>query len=66
MLIYIQNVFDKEICNKLFGDLSNHIYQKWIDSDFNLVNFLSKLDNQNKLHFMKWAKYKRKCYIKSL
>ena len=58
--IFMQCHFSKEVCNELFGDLSEHIYIKWLDSDFNIINFLSSLDSRNKQKMFIWAEYSLK------
>ena len=54
-LLCVQDNFNKQICDTLFGDLSNHIYYKWLDSEYNILNFLSKLDDNNKDTLLKWG-----------
>jgi hypothetical protein len=57
ILLYIQNSFNLHISDKLFGDLSQHIFNKWLNSDNNILNFITKLDNNNKQLLLKWGKY---------
>lgn len=52
---YIQNIFCKEICDKIFENSSDHIYEKWVESNYNLLNFLSKLDVYNRLKILQWV-----------
>jgi hypothetical protein len=48
---YIQNNLYLDIITNIWGNDSNHFYKKWLNSDNNIILFLSKLDdnNQNKL-----------------
>ena len=51
----LQNNFNKGISNKVFGELSNHLFQKWLKCDRNILNFISMLDPIHKKKLLKWA-----------
>ena len=53
-MIEITN-FSKQISDGIFQELSDHLYSKWIDSDFNLLDFMNKLDANNKYVLLKWG-----------
>lgn len=52
---FMQCHFSKEVCDKIFSDLSDHIYIKWEEADFNIITFLSFLDSGNKQKMFIWA-----------
>ncbi len=47
-LLEMQCNFSKYISDKIFGNLSNHLFQKWLKCNNNIVSFLSRLDAVNK------------------
>lgn len=47
--VYLKNSFGKNICDKIFGSKSDHLYEKWIETNTNIVSFLIKLDENNKI-----------------
>ena len=51
----LQNNFNKEISNRVFGDLSNHLFHKWLKCERNILNFISMLDPIHKKKLLKWA-----------
>lgn len=56
LLISIQANFNKRICDIIFKDMSDHIFKKWVSSDYNLLSFLTRLDSENKyklIHYFK-------------
>ena len=55
IFMFMQTNFNKYICDQLFGELSDHIYDKWIYCDQNLLNFLSMLDRDNKIIVLEWG-----------
>ena len=55
ILIKIQNNYNKEISNRIFGELSNHLYSKWLNCNKNILAFISQLDYSNKTKFFKWV-----------
>ena len=55
MFIFIQSNFNKNICDILYSELSNHLFNKWLKCDGNILNFISMLDNNNKLIILKWG-----------
>jgi len=55
VFLKLQNDFNKEISNRVFGDLSTHLFHKWLNCDRNILNFISMLDNSNKNKLLHWA-----------
>lgn len=55
VFLRLQNDFNKGISNKVFGDLSNHLFNKWLNCERNMLNFISILDNTNKNRLLEWA-----------
>jgi hypothetical protein len=56
ILLYIQNNFDKNISERIFNNLSDHLYKKWISCDQNILHFISVLDSENKNKILFWGK----------
>lgn len=52
IFLHIHCNFCKEVSNNLFGNLSDHIYTKW---EGNVILFLNRLDDFNKIKLLKWA-----------
>jgi len=47
-LFWIQNNYTKEINENIFGiDLSDHMWNKWIECEMNLLFFINRLDSVN-------------------
>ena len=55
LLSSLQCNFDKEMCDEIFNDLSDHLFDKWLKSNGNILNFFGQLDNQNKKRILKWS-----------
>jgi hypothetical protein len=55
MMLFIQNRFDKQLSDELFTDLSDHIFEKWLQSEYNILNFISRLDVVNKQIICDWC-----------
>lgn len=53
--LFIQCRFSKDVCDNVFGDLSNHLYNKWDSSCPNVIDFLSCLDPTNKQKLFEWV-----------
>jgi len=47
----IQNTLSEDIISSIWGNDSEHFFDKWLSSENNIILFISKLDdnNQNKL-----------------
>jgi hypothetical protein len=54
--MYLQCNFNLFICEEIFGDLSEHLFEKWLNCNENILNFLSKLDSENRQKIYKWLK----------
>lgn len=55
ILLAMQSNFHLGICEELFGDLAEHIYQKWTGSNENMLNFLTRLDQNNLNIMLSWG-----------
>jgi len=55
LLLRLQCDFNKEICDKIFSDLSDHLFNKWLKTDGNILNFFSQLDINNQKKMLKWS-----------
>ena len=55
IFLHLQNRVSKDICDEVFGELSEHIYIKWINCDYNIIYFLSQLDDANKEKLLYWG-----------
>lgn len=55
LLLSLQCNFNKDLCDKIFEDLSGHLFPKWLNSDGNILNFMSRLDQHNKTLLLKWV-----------
>ena len=56
--LYMQCHFSKDVCDNVFGNLSDHIYKKWESVDLNIIDFLSRLDDVNKRKLFTWVENK--------
>lgn len=54
MFMSLQCNFNLLLCKEIFGNLSEHIFEKWIICDGNIINFLSHLDNENRNKIYIW------------
>ncbi len=55
LFLTMQNRFNYEICEQLFGKLADHLYTKWSYSDRNMLFFITRLDEDNKDKILKWG-----------
>jgi hypothetical protein len=55
MITYLQYNFDKNMCNIIFENDSCHFFEKWEKSNNNIIDFLSRLDKQNKHKILDWV-----------
>lgn len=55
LLLSLQCNFNKDLCDTIFEELSDHLFPKWVNSDGNILNFLTMLDISNKTRLLKWA-----------
>lgn len=55
LFMYLQFNFNKDMCDKVFGDLSDHLFQKWLRCDNNMLNYMSTLDDGNKIKLIDWG-----------
>ena len=59
VLLFMENNFNKESCDYIYGNLSDHLFEKWSKSNNNILTFYTRLDkpNQNKLLTWGYNKY---------
>ena len=55
VFISLQCNFNKTICDEIFKDDSDHLFKKWTNSDNNIINFLTRLDTENKHKLLRWG-----------
>ena len=55
ILLSLQSNFNKNVCDQIFDIDSDHLYLKWIGSNGNILSFISRLDDINKLKILKWT-----------
>jgi len=55
ILLSLQYCFNKEICDIIFNDLSDHLFEKWLQTNGNILNFFSHLDIKNQKAMLKWS-----------
>ena len=55
ILLSLQCNFNKNICEQVFGLCSEHLYEKWVSSDGNIINFMTRLDVDNKAKLLSWG-----------
>lgn len=49
---HMQVNFDFEICGKIFGDDCNHMYNKWLECNSNIIDYISRMDSSNMKKFL--------------
>jgi len=54
-LLFLENNLCPDIIHKIFIIEPEHFVQKWIDSDYNIMTFLGKLDIFNRQLVFNWA-----------
>jgi len=52
--LYLECNFSKHVSDEIFGDMSEHMFQKWKLSNYNTIKFLSMLDDNNKFKIFEW------------
>ena len=55
LLFFIQNNFDKKVSDKLFGISSDYLFEKWLNTEYNILNFMAMLDNENRNLLLLWG-----------
>ena len=55
LLLRLQCDFNKEMCDRIFNDLSDHLFNKWSKTDGNILNFFSQLDIKNQKTMLEWS-----------
>lgn len=55
MLLSLQCNFNNIICDQIFGLDSDHLYLKWINSGGNILDFMTRLDDNNKVKLLLWG-----------
>jgi hypothetical protein len=54
--LYVQNNFCLNLCNTIFEENGPHLYNKWIQTNNNLILFINRLDDLNKYKLFNWIK----------
>ena len=54
LLLKVQFNFNKDICDEIFKNDSDHLYQKWISCSNNLLHFINRLDKHNTNLLLSW------------
>ena len=54
----LQTRFNKKICDEIFGEgeLSDHLLEKWVRCDYNFLEFIARLDKDNKKTVFNWLR----------
>lgn len=52
--LWAQNNMSIFICKELFNELGDHIYKKWWQSNYNFLNFMTRLDENNQQIVLEW------------
>ena len=52
--LYLQVNFNQELCDDIFGNISKHLFSKWLYYDNNLIIFINSLDRDNKKILFEW------------
>ena len=55
VLNIMQVNFSPEICQKIFGSDYMHYWKKWTSTDGNIIEFINRLDQNNKTKIIKWG-----------
>ncbi len=54
-LITLQLNFDLEKSNQVFGELGEHLFEKFNKSERNILNFYTRLDAENKQKLLEYV-----------
>ena len=52
--LYAQNTISLYLFEQLFGEMADHIYSKWEESNGNFLNFMTRLDYVNQNIIFQW------------
>lgn len=55
IFLCMQTRFSYTECRQLFSKDPDHYWEKWKDSKENIILFLERLDNFNKILLMEWG-----------
>ena len=55
VFMYLQVNFNKDMSDNIFEDLSDHLFEKWLKCEYNILNFISMLDNSNRIKLINWG-----------
>jgi len=55
ILIYLQCNFNLSVCMEIYGEESNHLFEKWLTCDGNLLNYITRLDKNNRYKLLNWG-----------
>lgn len=60
LYLHLQCNFNKQICHQIFENLADHIWQKWLTSENNILFFINRLDAVNRSKVYEWMKNNKK------
>jgi hypothetical protein len=55
IMLSLQCNFNKDLCDTVFGNESNHLYPKWIASHGNIIHFMTMLDSVNRKNLLDYV-----------
>lgn len=55
LLLFLQNKLCSALIHKIFIVDPEHFAEKWMDSDYNIMTFLGKLDEFNRQLVFNWV-----------
>lgn len=56
LFFFIQNNLTTEVLQKIFTKDYKHYELKWISTNYNLLNFMNLLDENNQNRLIEWGK----------
>jgi hypothetical protein len=51
----LQVNFNKDMCIDIFKNDAEHLFQKWLYCNYNIIEFINRLDDNNKHIILSWA-----------
>ena len=54
----LQIRYNKKMSDEIFGEgeISDHLFEKWKHCDYNIIDFISRLDSGNKQKIFNWIR----------
>lgn len=53
--IKLQVNFNKDMCIDIFNNDAEHLFQKWLYCNYNIIEFINRLDENNKHIILSWT-----------